>query len=77
MDKKLFDEVICFKKCRREPKPQVLERLTKWFGNRLLIGFNHEMEVDGFDVMFETMKRYCNSSKVDLVVLDNLMSLVI
>ena len=75
-DRTLYDEITCFKKVRKEPKPLVLEKLTKWFGNKLMMAFNYEMEVDGFDSMFSVMARYCKGSKIDLVVLDNLMSLV-
>lgn len=75
-DKSLYDEIICFKKIRKEPKPHIQEMLTKWFGTNLMVVFKNETEIGSFKAMFEFMENACKFSKVDMVVLDNLMSLV-
>jgi len=61
----------------KEPKKHVVEALEKWHKDNLIIYSKHEAtEIKTLDELFDMMIYYVQELKVELLVLDNLMSLI-
>lgn len=75
-DPRLYRKVQVYKKELVEPKERVLEQLHRWFSDRLLVFSKYDAKLEDFTSLFQLTKLCCTAHKVDLVVFDNLMSLV-
>lgn len=75
-DKQLYDSRKPNKVWIKEPKKHILPMLQKWHEHKLYFISKNECDFNSFEEMFnvivEAVKRY----KIDLIVLDNMMSLV-
>lgn len=58
-----------------DPKPHVLKLINEWMQD-LHICSKYKNDLSDFDNIFELFQEYVKKEKIDLIVLDNLMSLV-
>lgn len=75
-DKSLYRLVKLNKKYLKEPKANILEMLQVWHGNKLNILSKHEEGLQSFEALFSLIELAIKKEKLDLIVLDNLMSLI-
>jgi len=75
-DETLYKKIRCNLKVRYEPKPQVQKMLNKWFDDILITFSKHETDLTDLKTIFELTLNTCKALDVDVVVYDNLMSLI-
>lgn len=75
-DKQLYDLVKYNKKYIKEPKKHVLDMIENWHRNKLLIYSKSDGGISRLDELFEMFVDVVKKGKIDLVILDNLMSLL-
>jgi KaiC/GvpD/RAD55 family RecA-like ATPase len=59
-----------------EPKPHVLEALQKWHKDKLHLYVKGDSCLNSAEELFKQMKYIIQVEKIDLIILDNLMSLL-
>jgi len=59
-----------------EPKKHVLEALQKWHYKKLYLYTKSDAKIKTTEELFEKIKYIVNVEKIDLIILDNLMSLL-
>lgn len=75
-DKSLYRIIKCNKKFKKEPLPHILEQLQEWHKNKLYVFSKHETDLDNFNTLFGLIELHCKSTKTDIIIFDNLMSLI-
>jgi len=64
------------KKFHKEPKPEVLAALQKWHKGKLTLFNKGESKLKTIDQLFKMVKVEVKVNKFDLIVIDNLMSIL-
>jgi archaellum biogenesis ATPase FlaH len=75
-DKWFYDEVKINKKWLKEPKAYVLNALRRWHDGKLTLFNNVESKFDTMDELFEMMNYEAETHEHNLIVIDNLMSIL-
>lgn len=75
-DSQLYDRVAINKRNFKEPKPAVLKLLKEWHKDKLHIFMKGESSLKTTDQLFEMIGRKIRIEKYNLVVIDNLMSVL-
>jgi len=75
-DKSLYDLTKPNKVYIKEPKKHILKMIEQWHENKLHILSKTEANFHDFEAMFNEIVEYVKTEKIDLVCLDNMMSLV-
>lgn len=73
---KYYDVIKYHKRMYKEPKKEVLEKLKQWHKGKLKIFSKGDSKLKTMDELFDTLSREIKHGKHNLVVLDNLMSLL-
>ena len=71
-----YDLVKLNKRFIKEPKPDVLAALRKWHEKKLVIFSKHESKLKTLDQLFEMMAKEVDTQRHNLIIIDNLMSVV-
>lgn len=71
-----YDWVKINKRKRKEPKPWVLEKLQEWHRNKFYIFNKGESKLKAIDELTNMLEIEIKFNKYDLVVIDNLMSIL-
>lgn len=71
-----YDSVMLNKRFIKEPKPEVLTALKKWHEKKLVIFSKHESKLKTLDQLFEMMAKEVDAQRHNLMIIDNLMSVV-
>lgn len=75
-DEEQFNSIKINKRFKKEPKKETLRALQKWHQGKLKVFSKGESNLKTTDQLFNLMRREIKKSQTDLVVLDNLMSLL-
>jgi twinkle protein len=75
-DDRYFDIIKFNLKYIKEPKKETLEALKKWHKNKLFLYSKGESKLSNTDELFDIIRNILNTEKIDLLILDNLMSLL-
>lgn len=75
-ERRYYREVPCNKRIFKEPTDKALKAIQEWHKNKLCIYSKGEGELKSLDQLFEIVRTIITHNKIDLLVLDNLMSLV-
>ena len=70
----MYKRVKINKRYYKEPTEEVLKQLEEWHRDKLII--NHADRVMSFNELFEELVKEIKQNKPDLIVIDNLMSLL-
>jgi len=65
------------KRWHKEPKPEVLDRLKKWHEGKLSMYSSMDNDLKSMEDLFTLMELEINLNKHNLVIIDNLMSILI
>jgi twinkle protein len=71
-----YNSVKLNKRFVKEPKTEVLAALKKWHEKKLVIFSKHESKLRTLDQLFAMMESEVKAHKYNLIVIDNLMSVV-
>lgn len=72
---RLYDNRRFNKKMLIEPKKHIQEMLNVWIKD-LHICSKYENDLSNFDLIFDLLKLYIRTEKIDVIFLDNIMSLI-
>jgi len=75
-NKQLFDLVKYNKKWVKEPKYHILEQLEEWHKDKMYILSKNMLDITSLTSLFNLIETYVKQLGIDLIILDNLMSLV-
>lgn len=75
-DRKLYDLKRPNKVYIKEPKKHILPMLEKWHENKLYFISKNECDFKSFEEMFSVIVEAVKAYSIDMIVLDNMMSLV-
>lgn len=75
-DPKYYDEIKLNKRIRKEPKPEVLEKLREWHRNKLYIFNKGESKLKTIDELISMLELEIKFNQYNLIVIDNLMSIL-
>lgn len=75
-DKSLYDLVRINKKYRKEPKPEVLEKLQKWHKGKLVMFNKGDSKLKTVKELLDMLVTEIKINNYELVVIDNLMSIL-
>lgn len=75
-DNKYYDEKKVNKRIKKEPKPQVLEKLKEWHKNKLYIFNKGESKLKNIEQLTNMLEMEIKFNQYDLIVIDNLMSIL-
>ena len=75
-DKSLYDVFMPNKVWVKEPKRNILPLLQEWHKNKIYIISKNECDTNKLSDVFDSIVQAVQQYKIDLVILDNMMSLV-
>lgn len=75
-ERKYYNNVVDNKRVFKEPTQKALKAIQEWHKNKLCLYSKGEGELKSLEQLFEITRTIITHNKVDLLVLDNLMSLV-
>lgn len=75
-DPNYYDTVKINKKWHKEPKAEVLQALRKWHKGKLVLFNKGESKLKTMDELFGMIEYETKMNKYDLIVIDNLMSVL-
>lgn len=75
-DEKYYDMVQINKRFRKEPKPEILEKLKKWHYKKLTMFNKGDSNLKTIDELIGMLEMEIKINNCDLVVVDNLMSIL-
>jgi len=75
-DRQLYDFITINKRAYKVPKDSVLKKLKAWHKEKLLLYMKGEGVLKSTDQLFGMVSRKIKSEKINLVVIDNLMSVL-
>ena len=76
-DQRNYDSVKFNNRWVKEPKPHILEQLEEWHQDNMMIySRNLAQEITTLEELFSLLEYYVSEMNVDLVILDNMMSLI-
>lgn len=75
-DKKYYDMVKINKRYRKEPKKEILEKLKKWHYKKLVMFNKGDSKLKTIDELIGMLEMEIKINNYDLVVVDNLMSIL-
>lgn len=75
-DKKHYDMVRINKRYRKEPKKEILEKLKKWHYKKLVMFNKGDSKLKTIDELIGMLEMEIKINNYDLVVVDNLMSIL-
>ena len=74
--KKYYDTVKINKRYRKEPKKEVLENLKEWHSKKLVLFNKGDSRLKTIEQLTKMLEYEIKINKYDLVVIDNLMSIL-
>jgi len=75
-NEELFNKIKVNKRYYKEPKKEVLDALARWHKNKLVIFNKGDSKLKSMDQLFDTISYEIKHKKHNLVIIDNLMSLL-
>ena len=71
-----YNKVKLNKRTRKEPKPEILDKLREWHRNKLYIFNKGESKLKTIDELTSMLELEIKFNQYDLIVIDNLMSIL-
>lgn len=75
-DNRYYDEIQINKRIKKEPKSKVLKKLKEWHKNKLFLFNKGESKLKTIEELTNMMEMEIKFNQYDLIVIDNLMSIL-
>lgn len=75
-NKNNYDTIMINKRYHKEPKQETIKALKNWHKGKLIIFSKADSKLRTIDELFEMVSKQIKDNKPDLIIIDNLMSLL-